>query len=411
MSEKLAIYGGTPANDSKPRARIISPGAFLAGAEEMDAVGRVIRRQVFYRHWGEEVASFEREVAARLAARHVVALNSGTSALACALAALGIGSSDEVIVPAYCFVGVAGAVVNSGATAVFCDIDDSLTIDASALADLASGRTRAIIAAHMRGAPAALDVLTDFCKQRGFALVEDVAQAFGGCFRGQSLGTWGEVGCFSFQHFKVITTGEGGLLATARDDIYARSLLCHDASAYWSYDLVRGRTLGSPSQVAQNLRMGEIEGAIGRVQLRRLDDLLARLALYKRRILANIELQPGVKLRPSYDATGEVSTAIVFILDPELPSAPICEALRGEGVQASVLLGTDSEIDRHFCAGWSKIGLGKERLRREYECDASAQILRRSIEISIDPLYGDAELEGIAKGLDKVFRYFCAGRQ
>ena len=359
MSERLAIHGGTPANQLKPRARIISPGAFLAGDEELQAIERVIRRQVFYRHWGEEVATFEREVAARLDARHVVALNSGTSALACAIIALRIGPGDEVIVPAFSFVGVAGAVVSAGATAVFCDIDDSLTIDPSALADVTSGRTRAIIAAHIKGAPAQLDAVTRFCKERGFALIEDAAQAFGGRFRGRSLGTWGDIGCFSLQHFKVITTGEGGLLVTSRQDVYEATLVSHDASAYWSYDCIRGQVQGPISRVAQNLRMGEIEGAVGRTQLRRLDDIISRLGSSKRKILARLDLRLGVKLRPISDPIGEIPTAMVFLLDPELPSDRICETLRAEGVQASVLLSAGSAVDRHFCRGWSEVGLSE----------------------------------------------------
>ena len=146
--------------------------------------------------------------------KHCLAVNSCTSALVAAHRALGIGAGDEVIVPAYTFFATAATVVGVNAIPVIVEVDDSLNLDPEAAEHAITPRTKAIAAVHMRGAPAQMDALLDLTKRKGLPLLEDVAQAGGGSFGGQRLGSLGTIGCFSFDYYKVVVSGEGGFVTT-----------------------------------------------------------------------------------------------------------------------------------------------------------------------------------------------------
>src|SRR5262245_13592122 len=217
------------------------PGGLRAGDEEEEAavaaVRAVMRARKLFRFGGpggplqpSRVRELELAFAERLAVRHTLAVNSGTSALVCGLAALGVGPGDEVIVPAFTWVSTASAVVAVGAVPVIAEVDDSLTLDVADVERRLSAHTRAIIAVHMRGAPARLDALVALARARGLRLVEDVAQAAGGSFRGRRLGTIGDVAAFSFQMSKILTAGEGGLVATGDAAIHRRAAMYHDSA-------------------------------------------------------------------------------------------------------------------------------------------------------------------------------------
>src|SRR5262249_10207782 len=143
-------------------------------------------------------------------------------------------------------------------------------------------RTKAIMPVHMRGIPSQIDELLRIARQHGLRVVEDAAQACGGSYRGRRLGMWGDVGCFSLQHYKIITTGEGGAVLSDDAEILARAAMYHDAGRpYW------GDYEGEPIP-GVNYRMSELAGAIGRAQIGKLDEILARQRRAKRRIVEQI---------------------------------------------------------------------------------------------------------------------------
>jgi dTDP-4-amino-4,6-dideoxygalactose transaminase len=239
------------------------------GAEEEKAVVDVLRSKRLFRYYGpgsggSKVDEFEGAFARHLGTGRAVAVSSGSAALVCGLAALGVGPGDEVIVPAYTWIASAGAVVAAGAVPVLAEIDQSLTLDAGDAESKITHRTRAIMPVHMRGAPCEMHRIMRLARSRGLKVLEDVAQATGGSFRGQRLGSIGDAGAFSFQFNKIITCGEGGIASTRDAEIHERILMYHDVIGGLRNGIPKGRILNG-----LNFRMSELHGAIMLVQLRR----------------------------------------------------------------------------------------------------------------------------------------------
>ncbi|MGW4380972.1 DegT/DnrJ/EryC1/StrS family aminotransferase [Kitasatospora sp. NPDC004531] len=242
-----------------------------------------------------------------------IAVNSGTSALLTALAALGIGEGDEVIVPGYGFIASIGAIVHAGAVPVIAEVDASLTLDPADVEQRITERTRAVLAVHMLGAPCDLDALKDLTDRHGLHLIEDTAQACGATHRGRHLGTVGTLGAFSFNPFKVITSGEGGLVLTADEDLYTRAYAFQDQG--WSPLRADRDEADGHALFGMNLRMAELAAAVGVAQLAKLPDVLEQLRAVKSRLAALIGDQPGLVRRTLHDAEGECATVLVYLAD------------------------------------------------------------------------------------------------
>jgi 8-amino-3,8-dideoxy-alpha-D-manno-octulosonate transaminase len=206
------------------------PGGNRIGPEEEEAVLAVLRSKRLFRYYGatdgpSEVEAFEGNLAELIGSRHAVAVASGTTALTTALAAASVGPGDQVIVPSYTWVSTAAAVVAVGAVPILAEVDDSLTIDVQDAETLINGRTRAIIPVHMRGAAADMAAVNKLAQEHDLVVIEDAAQAMGGRFGDQRLGSIGHIGCFSLQYNKIITCGEGGVVVTDDHDLHARALM------------------------------------------------------------------------------------------------------------------------------------------------------------------------------------------
>ena len=269
------------------------PGGMEVGQEEIEALTRVIESKNVFRYYGvgdgpDEVLSFEREFAEHMGSKHALCVNAGSSALICALIGAGIGEGDEVIVPAYTWNATPNAVLASRALPVLAEVDESLTLDPVDVERRITPRTRAILPVHMRGAPAAMDELMAIAKQHDLVLIEDVCQAAGATYRGRRLGTFGDAGAFSLQFNKIITTGEGGVMITDRDDLLDLALDVHDCA-----NSVR-RGVGLPKFAGYNFRASELTGAMARVQLGRLDGLLERMRANHARLAARDRRSPGL---------------------------------------------------------------------------------------------------------------------
>ncbi|HEV3140620.1 MAG TPA: DegT/DnrJ/EryC1/StrS family aminotransferase, partial [Vicinamibacterales bacterium] len=230
--------------------------------EILAAMTRVADSQRFI--MGPEIDALERELAAKLGARHAIAVSSGTDALLLALMALGIGPGDEVVTSDYSFFATAGAVVRIGATPVFVDIDPAtFNVDAAAVARAVTPRTKAIIPVHLFGLAADLDPLLELAKARRIAVIEDAAQAIGAAYRGKIVGTLGAFGCFSFFPSKNLGAfGDAGLLTTndADFDERARLLRTHGMKPRYVHHAIGG-----------NFRMDALQAAVLRVKLPYLD--------------------------------------------------------------------------------------------------------------------------------------------
>ena len=236
------------------------------GENEIAAVAAVMRTGMLAT--GPEVTAFEEEFAGYCGIDHAVAANSGTAALHVALRALGVGHGDEVIVPAFTFIATATSVSMCGAKPVMVDVDEhSYTIDPEEVAEHINAKTKAVIGVHLFGQPFAVDPVVEICADADVLLVEDCAQAHGAMYNGVKVGGFGDVGCFSFYPTKNMTTGEGGMVTTNNPELAARvrRIVNHGQSDKYLH-----------TELGFNLRMSNLNAAIGRVQLSKLDGFNAK---------------------------------------------------------------------------------------------------------------------------------------
>src|SRR5580704_2045779 len=292
--EKLAIDGGTPVRTEPLPLEF--PGVHHMDEAEIEAALRVLKSRSPFRYYGidlqGEVEAFESEFAEFLGVAHALAVNSGTAALHVALSALGVGPGQEVIVPAYMWASVAAAVINLGAIPVLADIDDTFCVDPENVRKHLTPRTSGIIAVHMSGAPADVPVLLPIARESGLFLLEDCAQFAGGSIGGKKAGTFGDMGIFSFQINKNMTSGEGGCVVTNDARLYKRAFACHD-TGYVRDE--KGREVFSELDLClwgRGCRLDELRGAILRVQLSKLPRIVAKMRSSKYRIRRALEKLP-----------------------------------------------------------------------------------------------------------------------
>ena len=302
------------------------PGGMEIGTEELEAATRVITSKNLFRYYGvgetpHEVEDFEREFAAHVGARRALCVNAGSAALICGLIGAGIGPGDEVIIPAYTWNATANAVLATGAMPVLAEVDQSLTLDPEDVIRKLTPRTRALLPVHMRGAPADMDSLCAIAKEHDLVIVEDVCQAAGASFRGRRLGTFGDAGAFSLQFNKIITTGEGGVMVTDRDDLYELAVDVHDCAGS-----VR-RGTGLPRFPGWNFRASELQGAIARVQLTRLDGLLERMRENHAELSERVGALPGLSLRRPTDDGGDAGVCLIAFTPTAAQAADAVAAL------------------------------------------------------------------------------------
>jgi len=248
------------------------------GPEELEAVSRV-----FDSRWlgmGAVTKEFEEALKPYVGARHVIAVNTGTSALHLALDALGLKAGDEVVVPSLTFVACVQAIIATGATPVFCEVGlDTLTIDVADAVEAMTARTRVILPVHYGGEVCDMDALTAEAKARGVMVVDDAAHAFGSKYHGRSVGQLADMSCFSFDPIKNITCGEGGAVTTDDDDLAARMIpkriLGIDNDTWARYRNER-RWVYQVVTPGFRYHLSNINAAIGLAQLKRFDEYRSR---------------------------------------------------------------------------------------------------------------------------------------
>jgi dTDP-4-amino-4,6-dideoxygalactose transaminase len=331
---ELALFGGSPVRTQPLPLEF--PGIHHMDEEEVDAAMRVLRDRSPFRYYGikprDEVEQFEKEFAAHLGLPHAVAVSSGTGALHTALSALGVGPGQEVIVPAYMWVSVVAAVVNLGAIPVLADIDDTFGIDPEDLLRRITPRSRGIIAVHMSGAPINIVPIATIARERGLFLLEDCAQANGGSIGGQKVGTFGDMAVFSFQMNKNMTAGEGGCVVTRDLQLYRRAVACHDLG-YARDD--QGRLIFDVPDLClwgRGYRLDEIRGAVLRVQLRKMPQIVQRMRNSKYKIRQALEALPGLRLRRIVDATGDTGAFLITTYESPSMAKQVNTAMRAEGI-------------------------------------------------------------------------------
>jgi len=261
----LALDGGVP-QISYDLPTIKDNSGRSVGAEELALVAEVLASGNLGYLYGTKVKQFQKEWAARFSMRTAVAVSSGTAAIHTALVYLNIGPGDEVIVPAITDMGTIIAVLLQNAVPVFADVErHSQNIDPAAIEEKITKRTKAILPVHLYGFPCDMDPIMAIAHRHGIPVVEDCCQAHLAEYKGRLVGTIGDLGCFSFQQSKHMTTGDGGMVMTNTDELRGRKLeLCADKG--WPREQYRNHLFLAP-----NYHMTELQAAVGIAQLRKLD--------------------------------------------------------------------------------------------------------------------------------------------
>ncbi len=312
--------------------------------QEEQALLEVLESGSPFRYWGpgrpDKVRRFEEEFAKAMKTRFALGVTSGTAALDCAVAGLGIGPGDEVIVPAYTWWSDYTCVVHAGALPVFADIDDTLNLDPRDFERRITQRTKAVIAVHLLGGPCDMDPILEIARKRGIAVLEDCAQCVGGSYRGKRLGSLGDVGIYSFQINKIMTAGEGGAVVTSDPVIYERAARFHDMGTIRS--LFTDRTGASRVQTfaGENFRMNEFSGAVLGAQLSKLDSMVVQMRHNARAVYDGIEDLPGVRLRNRPDPEGDIGYGVYFEMEDKAARDRCIQELRKRKVPASTLTGS-----------------------------------------------------------------------
>ncbi len=422
----LAIDGGVPVRPTMLHAGF--HGSAEIDEHEINEVVEVLRGKMVFRHLAEaqgtsRTAWIEEWYRERLNRRYALAVNGGTTALIAALFGVNVGPGDEVILPAYTFVATAAAVIAAGAVPVIAEVDASLNLDPCDVERKITPYTKAIMPVHMRGIPARMDEIMAVARAHRLIVVEDVAQSNGASYRGRPLGTIGDVGCFSFQQYKVITSGEGGLVVTDDQGIYDRARMQADCAArFWeeshakagAYDFVLS---------GENYRMSELSAALVWAQRERLDPIVARCRAVKRRALAAIQGAPGLTPQDVPDPDGDIGITLTLFADDAEAAQRFAHALRAENIACGTVY-EGGIPDRHIYSNWPFMmsGLAEDRRApwkspfyhgavtgyRRDECPQSLAYLGRAVMFYIDQFFTDADADSLAEGIWKVSKALLA---
>jgi dTDP-4-amino-4,6-dideoxygalactose transaminase len=307
------------------------PGIELIGAEETAEVMEVMQSGYLSRYgpsddpaFGAKVHTIEQTIAGLTGVRYGLALHGGGSAaLWITLLSLGVGAGDEVIVPGFTYVASISAIVYTGATPVLAEIDQTFDLDPVDVEAKITPRTAAILVVHMLGAPARINELKAIADRHGIPLIEDCAQAFGATYEGKGVGGFGAAGTFSFNEFKTITCGDGGMIVTDDAGIYERSFAMHDQGH--APDRLESKYAPRPF-LGMNFRMTELSGAVLLGQVRKLDLITSHLRANKAVVKDILEEVPAIDYRTLTDAAGDLATHLVVVL----PSAEMARNVADE---------------------------------------------------------------------------------
>jgi len=359
------------------------PGFYFYGEEERREVEEVLSSGYLSRYGSEDdpqfkhkVFTFESEFSQKMGVQYCIAVNSGTSALMASLVAVGIKPGDEVLIPGYTFIASMSSVIAVGGRPVLVDVDESLTMDPTDAENKISDRTSIIMPVHMLGAPSDIARIQALAEKYNLTIIEDCCQALGGSYRGKRLGAYGALGAFSLNNFKVINSGDGGVLITNQKELYHKAFAFHDQG---HLPLRKGVEIGSRTLIGINMRMNELTGAFALGQLRKLDIILSTLRqkkeLFKQAIKAgNLR---DMRYRPIHDP-GECATLLTVQFPDEKITNKVTEALHSKSL---------------FYSGWHVYNNMEQLLAYtdpsgnqpyyKYMLPATDAILRRSVNLSV----------------------------
>ena len=408
---KLAMHGGAPVRKTPLRTGPYGP-QFYDDVEKQQLLD-VLESKSPFRWWGakSKVLQFETAYAEHIGVKYALAVTSGTTALYTAMAALGIGPGDEVILPAWTWFADYDAIVLCGGLPVFAEIDESFNIDPGDIEARITPRTKAIIACHLQGCPADMDPILQIARRHKIRVVEDCAQCAGGRYKGRYVGSIGDIGINSFQLSKTITAGEGGAVTTNDATLFERALRFHDVSTLRSpyAESLKGGVLAGFASC--NFRMNEFTGAVLYGQLQKLETICKALRGNSAKVRQAIADIPGLKLRKSPDIEGDLGVSVFLDLGTSQRRAKYLRAMNAEGVPASppggsVILPTSKWITAKSTIhpAWPSFRSpeGKAIRYNSDTCPRTIDILGRAAGVMMGPKFSDEDLQDAARAIRKV---------
>jgi 8-amino-3,8-dideoxy-alpha-D-manno-octulosonate transaminase len=396
------------------------PGFELWGAEERKEVNDVLETGILMRYgfdgprkgiWKSK--ELEEAICKTFGSKYAQLTSSGTSALTTAMAVLGIGAGDEVIMPSFTFVASFEAVLSVGAIPVMVDVDDTLTLNPEAVKKAITPKTKCVMPVHMCGSMADMDALVTICKEHNLILLEDACQSIGGSYKGKMLGTIGEAGTFSFDFVKTITCAEGGVVMTNSEDIYIKC----DGYTDHGHDhkgIDRGADLHP--FIGYNFRISELHAAVGLAQIRKLDTFLALQKKNHTALKNTISQIPEVSFRRIPDPAGDSCTFLSWFLPTEEIARAVVNELKSQGILAGNFYWYDNNW--HYIRKWDHLKksitlnvLSAEQKaavleQANKEFTASNAVMSRCISTAISLLWTDEQIkdkgERIVAAIKKV---------
>lgn len=384
------------------------PGLEFWGDEERKEVNDVLETGILMRYGFDaarkgiwKAKELEQRICSTFGSRYAQLTSSGTSALTTAMAALGIGSGDEVIMPTFTFVASFEAVLSVGAIPVLVDIDETLTLDPEAVKAAITPQTKCIMPVHMCGSMADLDALKNICEQHDLILLEDACQSIGASYKGRMVGTIGDAGTFSFDFVKTITCGEGGVVMTNNEDVYTKC----DGYTDHGHDHKGGADRGADLHpfVGYNYRISELHAAVGLAQIKKLHQFLAIQKKNHAQLKQIFQQVPEIYFRSIPDAEGDSCTFLSWFLPTEEITKAVVDEMKAQNIMGGNFYWYNNNW--HYISKWDHLKNAEflngqphaitERLKAyaTQSFPASDAIMSRCISTSISLLWTDEQVK------------------
>jgi 8-amino-3,8-dideoxy-alpha-D-manno-octulosonate transaminase len=412
----LAAEGGTPIRTKALQARYFGP--LYYDDKERAELLEVLETGRPFRWYGPgnqppmKVATFEKEFAAHMQTKYALAVSSGTAALQCAVAAVGIGPGDEVILPAWTWHSCFNAIVLAGALPVFAEIDESFNIDPRDIEHRITPATKLIMAVHLQGCPADLDGVLAIARKHKVKVLEDCAQSVGASYKGRPVGSYGDISIYSLQLNKTITAGEGGAVVTNDPLLFERAARFHDLGGLRS---IHEQMIGTPRDkhfFGTNFRMNEFSGGVLLAQLRKLDTIVGAVRGHAKRVYEGTRDLAGIRYRRRPDPAGELGSSVFMGFSSKEKCDKFKSAMRAEGVPAGnpggsinlpIFPAVENKVTAHPAWPSFTSPRGKAMQYGKACCPRTTDILARFAGPALDPKYSAQDVDDVIAAIRKVY--------
>jgi len=337
---------------------------------------------------------------------YALGTSSGTGALHSAMIACGAKPGKEVIVASVGFMATAAAVALTGATPVFCDIDESMQLDPTKLEACITPNTVAVAPTHHWGQLADMDPILEIAARHGLKVIEDCAQSPGAQYKGRYVGTIGDIGCFSISAYKIIGGGEGGLLLAKDEKLFDRANQLAECGGLWRENRFSQARYDGELFIGTNYRMSELESTVDTVQLGKLEGIVTRYRNNYLRIVSQLEKFSEIVPQKVNDVEGLIGYQLRFFPQTHELSAELSKALQAEGVPAGTR-GLNGRADWHVCSEMFPVTTTLGVVTRYDQCPVGPDLYRREISMGVNQWWTEADCDAVAAGLNKVFNAYC----